>query len=264
MQDFLGEIRRIRKMGSIEDMLKMIPGASRMMPKGASVDPKQMGRVEAIICSMTPSERARPQLLDGSRRKRIAKGSGTTVQDVNQLLRQFEDMKKMMKMMGKMQNRRKARGSDSRAAEVTHVSVKLRMKRMGTKKRPFYRIVATDSRNRRDGRFLEELGYYDPLTTPPNIKLDEEGIFKWLKNGAIPSTNVEGLMRRMGTLKKWQFVKAAFPPTRSTRRSRHSATRRPRDSPPMSAVASSSRRRCPRRRLPPRAHPPRRAHSTSD
>jgi small subunit ribosomal protein S16 len=91
------------------------------------------------------------------------------------------------------------------------VSVKLRMKRMGTKKRPFYRIVATDSRMRRDGRFIEELGYYDPLTTPPNIKLDEELIFKWLKNGAIPSTNVEGLMRRMGTLKKWQFVKAGVP-----------------------------------------------------
>jgi len=91
------------------------------------------------------------------------------------------------------------------------VSVKIRLKRMGTKKRPFYRLVATDSRNRRDGRFIEELGYYDPLTTPPNIKLDEEQIFKWLKNGAIPSTNVEGLMRRMGTLKKWQFVKDGVP-----------------------------------------------------
>ena len=109
MQDFLGEIRRIRKMGSLEDMLKMIPGASRMMPKNASIDPKQMGRVEAIICSMTPGERARPHLLDGSRRKRIAKGSGTTVQDVNQLLKQFEDMKKMMKMMGKMQKQKKGR-----------------------------------------------------------------------------------------------------------------------------------------------------------
>ena len=87
------------------------------------------------------------------------------------------------------------------------MSVKIRLKRMGTKKRPFYRLVATDSRNRRDGRFIEELGYYDPLTTPPNIKLEEELIFKWLKHGAIPSTNVEALMRRMGTLKKWQFIK---------------------------------------------------------
>jgi len=91
------------------------------------------------------------------------------------------------------------------------VSVKLRLKRMGTKKRPFYRIVATDSRNRRDGRFIEELGYYDPLTVPPNIKLDEEAIYQWLKNGAIPSTNVEALMRRQGTLKKWQFVKDGVP-----------------------------------------------------
>jgi signal recognition particle subunit SRP54 len=109
MQDFLDETRRIRKMGSIDDLIKMIPGASRMMPKDTMVDPKQLGRVEAIICSMTPEERARPHLLDGSRRKRIARGSGTSVQDVNQLLRQFEEMKKMMKMMGKLQKQKKGR-----------------------------------------------------------------------------------------------------------------------------------------------------------
>jgi signal recognition particle subunit SRP54 len=109
MQDFLGELRRIRKMGSLEDMMKMIPGASRVMPKNASIDPKHLGRVEAIICSMTPGERARPHLMDGSRRRRIAKGSGTSVQDVNQLLRQFEEMKKMMKMMGNMQKAKKGR-----------------------------------------------------------------------------------------------------------------------------------------------------------
>ena len=109
MQDFLGEVRRIQKMGPIEDVLKMIPGASRMMPKGASIDPKQIKRVEAIICSMTPEERARPHLLDGSRRKRIARGSGTQVQDVNALLRQFEDMKKMMKMVGNLQKKKKGK-----------------------------------------------------------------------------------------------------------------------------------------------------------
>ena len=91
------------------------------------------------------------------------------------------------------------------------MSVKLRLKRMGTKKRPFYRIVATDSRNRRDGRFIEELGYYDPLTNPPNIKIEEELIMKWMANGAIPSTNVEGLLRRTGTLKKWVLVKQGVP-----------------------------------------------------
>jgi signal recognition particle subunit SRP54 len=109
MEDFLGEIRRIKKMGPLDDMLKMIPGASRMIPQGATVDPKHIQRVEAIICSMTPGERARPHLLDGSRRKRIARGSGTQVQDVNALLKQFEEMKKMMKMVGNLQKRKKGK-----------------------------------------------------------------------------------------------------------------------------------------------------------
>lgn len=87
------------------------------------------------------------------------------------------------------------------------MSVKIRMKRMGTKKRPFYRFVATDSRNRRDGRFIEELGYYDPLTNPPTIKVDEGLFFKWMQCGAIPSENVESLLRRTGTMKKWLLVK---------------------------------------------------------
>ena len=91
------------------------------------------------------------------------------------------------------------------------MSVKIRLKRMGTKKRPFYRIVATDSRNRRDGRFIEELGYYDPLTNPPNINIKEDLIMKWMGCGAIPSENVEGLLRRTGTLKKWTLVKEGVP-----------------------------------------------------
>ncbi len=91
------------------------------------------------------------------------------------------------------------------------MSVKIRLKRMGTKKRPFYRLVATDSRNRRDGRFIEELGYYDPLTSPANVKIDEASIIKWMSNGAIPSENVEGLLRRTGTLKKWALVKQGVP-----------------------------------------------------
>ena len=78
---------------------------------------------------------------------------------------------------------------------------------MGTKKRPFYRIVATDSRNRRDGRFIEELGYYDPLTNPPSVNLKEDLFFKWMQCGAIPSENVESLLRRTGTMKKWLLVK---------------------------------------------------------
>jgi len=93
------------------------------------------------------------------------------------------------------------------------LSVKIRLKRMGTKKRPFYRIVATDSRNRRDGRFIEELGFYDPLAVPPTpaVKVSEELFFKWLKCGAIPSENVENIVRRLGIMKKWQLVRAGVP-----------------------------------------------------
>ncbi|HEX5132743.1 MAG TPA: signal recognition particle protein [Candidatus Krumholzibacteria bacterium] len=109
LSDFLDELRRLKKMGSIEDILKMIPGMSKLAAQGATVDPRQLGRTEAIICSMTPLERARPGQIDGSRRKRIARGSGTTVQDVNALLRQFEQMKKMMKTMGRMQKLKRKR-----------------------------------------------------------------------------------------------------------------------------------------------------------
>jgi signal recognition particle subunit SRP54 len=107
LNDFLGELRRVKKMGPLDDLLKMIPGASKAMSKGFSVDPKGLDRVEAIINSMTSDERVRPQIIDGSRRKRIARGSGTSVQDVNQLLKQFQEMKRMMRQMGKMQKKLK-------------------------------------------------------------------------------------------------------------------------------------------------------------
>jgi len=103
--DFLGELKRVKQMGPLDDLLKMIPGMSRALPKDMSVDPGQIDRLEAIISSMTLDERARPQIIDGSRRKRIARGSGSTVQEVNQLLKQFQQMKKMMKNMSKMQKR---------------------------------------------------------------------------------------------------------------------------------------------------------------
>ena len=103
LADFLGELQRLKNMGPLDDLLKMIPGMSKAMSGGLSVEPKQLGQIEAIINSMTPDERTKPQLIDGSRRKRIARGSGTSVQAVNQLLKQFQQMKKMMKNMSKMQ-----------------------------------------------------------------------------------------------------------------------------------------------------------------
>jgi signal recognition particle subunit SRP54 len=100
LQDMLTQMRRIKQMGSFGDILKMIPGASKMLP-AEGVDEREVLRVEAIISSMTEQERRKPRLLNASRRKRIARGSGTTVQDVNRLMRNYEEMRKMMKRMGR-------------------------------------------------------------------------------------------------------------------------------------------------------------------
>ncbi|NMB08199.1 MAG: 30S ribosomal protein S16 [Tissierellia bacterium] len=75
------------------------------------------------------------------------------------------------------------------------MAVKIRLKRMGAKKNPFYRIVVADSRSPRDGRFIEEIGYYDPLTEPKTVKIDDEKAAKWLKNGAKPTDTVDRLFR---------------------------------------------------------------------
>ncbi len=99
LQDMLTQMQKIKQMGSFSDILKMIPGANKMLPPGADVDDKQIARIEAIISSMTEHERRRPRILNASRRKRIAAGSGTSVQDVNRLMKNYEQMKKMMKKM---------------------------------------------------------------------------------------------------------------------------------------------------------------------
>lgn len=101
LQDFLEQIQQIKKMGPLENLLGMLPGMNKM--KNLSVDEARFKRIEAIIQSMTPKERSRPELINGSRRLRISKGSGTQVSDINDLLRQFQRMKKMMKNMGKME-----------------------------------------------------------------------------------------------------------------------------------------------------------------
>jgi signal recognition particle subunit SRP54 len=105
LEDFLGNLKEVRKMGSIAQLASMIPGLSKMASKISEDDQeKQLKRVEAIVLSMTPLERHNPNLIDGSRRRRIAAGSGTQIQDINQLLNQFRQMQKLMKMgmKGKM------------------------------------------------------------------------------------------------------------------------------------------------------------------
>lgn len=106
LDDFLAQMHQIKKMGNIEQLLGMIPGMKAGALKEAQVDEKQMGRIEAIILSMTKAERERPDIINGSRRKRIAKGSGTSVEDVNKLLKQFDQMKKTMKQFTSMSKRR--------------------------------------------------------------------------------------------------------------------------------------------------------------
>ena len=96
--DFLKQIQQIKKMGNMKDLMGMIPGAGKMM-KDVDIDDDAFKGIEAIIHSMTPEERSKPEVINANRKKRIAKGSGTTVQEVNQLMKQFDQMSKMMKMM---------------------------------------------------------------------------------------------------------------------------------------------------------------------
>lgn len=97
--DFLGQLQQIKKMGNIKDLVGMIPGVGKAM-KDAEINDDAFKGIEAIIGSMTPKERSQPELINGSRRQRIAKGSGQSIQEVNKLLKQFEDTRKMMRMMG--------------------------------------------------------------------------------------------------------------------------------------------------------------------
>ena len=99
LEDFLGQLNQIKKLGPLENLLKMIPGAKKMGLDNAKIEPKQMAHIEAIVLSMTPEERHNPDIIKASRKQRIAKGCGLTVTDVNRLLNQFEEMKKMMKML---------------------------------------------------------------------------------------------------------------------------------------------------------------------
>jgi signal recognition particle subunit SRP54 len=106
--DFLEQLGQVRNMGPLEDLIGMLPGANKVKGlKNVQVDEKQISHVEAIIKSMTKSEKINPEIMNASRKKRIAKGSGTSVQEINRLLKQFEDMKKMMKQMTNMSKGKK-------------------------------------------------------------------------------------------------------------------------------------------------------------
>ena len=110
LEDFLMQMHQIKKMGNINQLLGMMPGINANALKDAEIDENHMAKIEAIILSMTRKERIHPEIINGSRRKRIANGSGTTVEDVNKLLRQFEQMKKTMKQFSNMGKRKSFAG----------------------------------------------------------------------------------------------------------------------------------------------------------
>lgn len=108
--DFLDQLEQVKNMGPLDELIGMLPGASKVKGlKGLKIDEKALVKVEAIVRSMTKEEKRNPEIINASRRKRIALGSGTTVQDVNRLLKQFEDMKKMMKQLTQMAGKKKKR-----------------------------------------------------------------------------------------------------------------------------------------------------------
>ena len=155
LEDFLEQLREMRKLGPIQDLLKMLPGVpgGKNADQGdwpEAVDEAELRRAEAIILSMTPEERRNPAIISGSRRLRIADGSGTTTADVNQLLKDFEGARKMMRSM--MGGKRAAgdgqgpRHQADRPRRRTRMATRIRLRRMGSNKRPFYRVVVADQR----------------------------------------------------------------------------------------------------------------------
>jgi signal recognition particle subunit SRP54 len=99
LEDFLDQLKEVRKMGPLQDVMQMVPGFGKIQKAGLDVDENALGRVEAVINSMTPDERRTPSIIDGSRRRRIATGSGTTVQEVNRVLKQYFQIQKLLKQM---------------------------------------------------------------------------------------------------------------------------------------------------------------------
>ena len=205
-------------MGPLQGVMKLVPGMGRQL-EGMEVDDAQMARIEAIVLSMTPHERRVPHAINGPRRRRIAAGSGTTIEDVNRLLQARKQMEKMMKAMGKGKlptlppeltggggcphqarptlEARNLRHNPPFTTRKAHM-VRMRLTRVGSKKNPIYRVVVSDSRSPRDGRFIEIVGRYNPQTDPSTIDLDADKVKDWLAKGAQPSEPVARLIKAAG------------------------------------------------------------------
>ena len=228
LDDFKAQIAQMRKMGGLAGMMDKLPAELARAAQGASMDERRIARIEGIINSMTPAERARPDILKASRKRRIAAGAGVSVQQVNQLLAQFEQTQKMMKMVAKGGMQKMLRGmkglhardavmATRRAACPSRlpgvpfssynqplflsnriaVMVVIRLARGGAKKRPFFNVVVADSRNRRDGRFIERVGFYNPIAreSEEGLRLALDRIGYWQERGARLSETVANLVK---------------------------------------------------------------------
>ena len=227
LDDFLKQMNQVRKLGPLQNIIGMLPGMGQIKDqlKDLDLNSKEVRRIEAIITSMTAAERENPSILNGSRRKRIALGSGTQVQDVNRLLKQFEEARKMMK---RMQGLRGGKGGFpgmpklpfmyymGRGAELVHphqykevnfTMLKIRLTRLGAKKAPFYRIVVADARAPREGRPVDTIGQYDATKQPAIVNVDEEKALAWLAKGAQPTDTVRSLFKKQGVMQKFADAK---------------------------------------------------------
>ena len=214
LDDLAAQLRQIRRMGGMSGMLGLLPGIGKLKKQlgEANIDEGIIKRQEAIISSMTKSERRNPKLLNGSRRRRIASGSGTTVPEINRLLKQYQDMADITKKMKKLGNKGLMRHglagllpSGFRLREGNGMSLKIRLARGGAKKRPFYSIVVADSRSPRDGRFIEKLGTYNPMLERSHndrVTLKTERIQHWLGVGALPTERVARFLGEAGLVEK--------------------------------------------------------------
>ena len=220
LEDYASQLRQIGKMGSLSGILGMLPGVGKIKAQleDANLDTTILKRQAAIISSMTMKERRVPDIIKASRKKRIAAGSGTSVQEVNQLLKQFDDMTTMMKRMNKLGQKGLMRHGLVRADAEGHAAepsdrgtatdrryrsmgLKIRLARAGAKKRPYYHIVVADSRSPRDGRFIEKLGSYNPMLPAEHedrVRLQAERIQHWLSQGALATDRVAKFLGQAG------------------------------------------------------------------
>ena len=286
LTDLREQLMQMRQMGGMAGLMGMLPGVAKMKNQlaSANLDERVLKRQVAIIDSMTPKERRSPDILKASRKKRIAAGSGTKVEDINRMLKMHRTMADVMKAMGGAKRGPMAGlanmlgfgggmpsaeemaklaekmpgglppglpgasglpptmpglppqfpgglpglGGPSRqasadfpapgkrsdhTARITNrtlskgstMSLKIRLARAGTKKRPVYHIVIADSRSPRDGRFIERLGYFNPLLPKEKterLKLDLEKVKAWLAKGALPTDRVLRFLDEAGVMKR--------------------------------------------------------------